>query len=67
MSYYWFNREKLLKNAWDKYHNKGDTEKAAEYYRKNSDLIRLEARNKYRSLPKKEKNKKRNIKEKDTT
>ena len=21
--YYWFNREKLLKNAWDKYHNKG--------------------------------------------
>ena len=23
MSYYWFNREKLLKNAWDKCHNKG--------------------------------------------
>ena len=22
MGYYWFNREKLLKNAWDKYHNK---------------------------------------------
>ena len=21
MSFYWFNREKLLKNAWDKYHN----------------------------------------------
>ena len=23
MSYYWFNGEKILKNAWDKYHNKG--------------------------------------------
>ena len=22
MSYYWFYREKILKNAWDKYHNK---------------------------------------------
>ena len=20
--YYWFNREKILKNAWDKFHNK---------------------------------------------
>ena len=27
MSYYWFNREKLLKNTWDKYHNKGGKEK----------------------------------------
>ena len=32
MSYYWFNREKLLKDAWNKYHNKGDKEKAAKYY-----------------------------------
>ena len=31
MSYYWFNREKLFKNAWDKYHNKGGKQKAAEY------------------------------------
>ena len=23
MSYYWFNRETILKNAWDEYHNKG--------------------------------------------
>ena len=29
MSYYWFNREKILKNAWDRYRNKGDKEKAA--------------------------------------
>ena len=34
MSYYWFNREKLLKNIQDKYHNKGGKQKAAEYYRK---------------------------------
>ena len=33
MSYYWFNREKLLENTWDKYHNKGGKQKAAEYYR----------------------------------
>ena len=29
MSYYWFNRKKLLKNAWDKYHKKGGKQKAA--------------------------------------
>ena len=23
MSYYWFNREKILKDAWNKYNNKG--------------------------------------------
>ena len=67
MSYYWFNREKLLRNAWDKYHNKVGKQEAAEYYRKNSDLIRLEARNKYRNLSEKKKNEKGNIKEKDTT
>ena len=59
MSYYWFNREKLLKNAWDKYRNKGGKQKAAECSRKNADLIRLEARNKGRNLSEKEKNKKR--------
>ena len=30
MSYYWFSREKLLKNAWDKYPNKGGGKKAVE-------------------------------------
>ena len=29
MSCYWFNREKLLKNKWDEYHNKGGKQKAA--------------------------------------
>ena len=31
MSYYWFNREELLKKAKIKYHNKGGKEKASEY------------------------------------
>ena len=34
MSYYWFHREKLLKSEWDKYHNKGGKQKAADYYKK---------------------------------
>ena len=59
MSYYWFNRKNLLKNAWDKYHNKGGKQKTVEYYRENADLIRLEAKNKYRNLSENEKNKKR--------
>ena len=59
MSYYWFNRKKLLKNEWNKYHTKGGKQKAAEYYRRNADLIKLEAKNKYRNLSEKEKNKKR--------
>ena len=44
MSYYWFNREKLLKNA-------------AEYYKKNADMIKFEAKNKYKNMSKKEKKK----------
>ena len=59
MSYYWFNREKLLKNAWEKCHNKRGKQKAAAYYRKDTDLIKLEAKNKYRNLSEKEKNEKR--------
>ena len=27
MSYYWFNREEILKNENDKYHNKGGKER----------------------------------------
>ena len=59
MSYYWCNRKKLLKNAWEK-------QRAPEYYRKNSSLIRLEARNKYKNLSERKRIKKENIKEKDT-
>ena len=35
---YWFNREELLKNAYDKYHNKGGKEKTALYYKKTKKL-----------------------------
>ena len=59
MSYYWFNREKLLKNARDKYHNKGVKQKAAKYYATNQTVLREDAKNKYRNLSKKENNKKR--------
>ena len=59
MSYYWFNREKLLKNAWNKYHNKGGKQKAAKYYVANQEVLREDARNKYRNLSEKGKNKRR--------
>ena len=59
MSYYWFNREKILKNAWDKYHNKGGKEKAAKYYAANQEVLKEDSRNRYRNLSKKEKDKKK--------
>ena len=58
MSYYWFNYSKILKDAWDKYHNKG-RKKAAKYYAANKEVLREDARNKYKSLTEKEKDKKR--------
>ena len=58
MSYYWFNKEKLLKNAWNKYHNKGGKPKAAEYYKKNANVIKFEAKNKYKNMSKNKKIKK---------
>ena len=67
MNYYWFNRENLLKNAWDKYHYKGGKQKAAKYYAINQKVLREDAKNKYRKLSEKEKNKKGNINKKDTT
>ena len=59
MSYYWFNRAKILKNAWDKYHNKGRKKAAKYYYAANKEIIKEDARNRYRSLSKTEKDKKR--------
>ena len=49
MSYYWFNGEKLLKNAWGKYHNKGGKlagEYYGEYYAANQEFLRENARKK---------------------
>ena len=59
MGYYWFIGEKLLKNAWNKYHNKGGKQKAAKCYAASQEVLRKDARNKYRNLSEKEKNKKR--------
>ena len=59
MSYYWFNRSKILKNAWDKYHNKGCKEKTAKYHVANREVSREDARNKYKNLSEKEKDVKR--------
>ena len=58
MSYYWFNRGKRLKNARNKYHNKGGKQKGAIYYAASQEVLREDARNKYRNLSEKEKNKK---------
>ena len=49
----------LLKNAWSKYHNKQGKQTSAKYYATNQKVLRDDARNKYRNLSEKEKNKKR--------
>ena len=55
MSYYQDNKGELLKKAYDRYHNRGGKEKAAKYYRKNTDLLRYKANMKYKNMSKKEK------------
>ena len=59
MSYYWFNRQELLRKAQDKYHNGGGKEKATEYSGVNKDVIKEKANNKYKNLQKKRKRQKR--------
>ena len=59
MSYYWFNRQDLLKKAKKEYHKVGGKEKASEYYQKNRETIKKKARNKYKNLSFEEKEKKR--------
>ena len=59
MSYYWFNIEKVLEKAIDKYHNCGDKEKATEYYQTSKVFLKEKARNKYKNLSEKEKEAKR--------
>ena len=44
MSYYWFNREELLKKAKEKYQNKGGKEKATKYYQDNKEVIKEKAK-----------------------
>ena len=53
MSYYWFNRQKILQKAKERY----SKEKAAEYYKQNKEVIKEKSRNRYKSLSEEEKNK----------
>ena len=48
-----------MKNARDKYHNKGGKEKAARFDAANKEVLIEDGRNKYRSLSKTEKDKER--------
>ena len=59
MSYYWFNRQELLKKAETKCHNKVGKEKAATYYEDNKEAIKEKARSKNRNLTEEEKELKR--------
>ena len=53
MSYYWLNREEVLKKAKERY----SKEKAAEYYLKNKEAIKEKARNCNKNLSQEEKDK----------
>ena len=59
MSYYWFNRQELLKKAKEKYNNKVGKEIAAKYYEDNKEDIKEKARNKYKNFTEEEKELKR--------
>ena len=52
MSYYWFNRKKLLEKAHKKYHKEGRKEQAATYYQRNKEAIKKKAREAYKDLSK---------------
>ena len=54
MSYYWFNKQELLKKAKEKKHNKGDKEKAAKYYLDNKDVLKEKPKHVYRNLSEEE-------------
>ena len=62
MSYYWFNREEVLKKTNEKYHNKGGKEKAVQSYKDNKEAIKKQETCK-KNWQKKKKNRKGNIQE----
>ena len=53
MGYYWFNRQKILQKAKERY----SEEKAAEYYLQNREAIKEKSKNQYKNLSKEEKDK----------
>ena len=62
MSYYWCNRQEILKKAKERY----SKEKAAEYYLQNKEVIKEKSRNRYKNMSEEEKTKLKSIKRKDT-
>ena len=46
MSYYWFNRQKILQKAEERYCK----EKGAEYYLQNKEAIKEKSKNRYKNL-----------------
>ena len=60
-----FNRQELLQKAKDNYYNGGGKEKSAEYYIGNKDVLKEDAKRKYRNLPEEEKQVKREYEKMD--
>ena len=46
MSYYWFNRQEILRKAKERY----SKEKAAKYYAQNKEAIKEKSRERYKNL-----------------
>ena len=53
MSYYWFNKKRILQKAKERY----SMEKAADYCLQNKEVIKEKSNNRYKSLSKEEKDK----------
>ena len=54
ISYYWFNKQELLKKAKEKYDNNGGKEKPAKYYKDNKYVLKGKAGIKYKNLTEEE-------------
>ena len=53
MSFYWFNKKKILQKA----EERCSKEKAADYYLQNKEVIKEKSNNRYKNLSKEEKEK----------
>ena len=58
MSYYWCNRQEILRKAKERY----SKEKAAEYYQQNKEVIKEKSRNRYKNLSEEKKTELKSIK-----
>ena len=62
MSYYCFNRTKILQKAKERY----SKEKTAKYYAQNKEAIKEKSRERYKNLPQEEKDKIKEYQRKNT-